>query len=70
MPMVRGGHQTLVDYPDGDSKVITLYVEPVEGQIIAHGWEITSVASGGDHDSGGRLDFKITVERPASESSE
>ena len=35
MPMVHSGHKTLVHYPDGTSKVITLYVRPVEGQIIA-----------------------------------
>jgi hypothetical protein len=65
--MVHRGFQTLVSYPDGDSKVITLYVEPVEGQIIAHGWEITSVAPA---DSGSPLGvaYRISVARPASES--
>ena len=48
MPMVHGGYKTLVRYPDGTSKVITLYVQPLEGQVIAHGWEVTTVATGGD----------------------
>ncbi len=39
--MVPSGHKTLVHYPDGTSKVITLYVRPLVGQIIAHGWEVT-----------------------------
>ena len=34
MPMVPAGHKTLVHYPDGTSKVITLYVRPVAGQVI------------------------------------
>ena len=42
MPTVHDGHKTLVHYPDGTSKVITLYVRPLEGQIIAHGWEVTT----------------------------
>ena len=46
MPLVSAGHKTLVDYPDGTSKVITLYVRPAEGQVIAHGWEVTKVAAG------------------------
>ena len=46
MPTVHRGHKTLVHYPDGTSKVITLYVRPLEGQIIAHGWEVTNVAPG------------------------
>ena len=46
MPMVPAGHKTLVHYPDGTSKVITLYVRPVEGQVIAHGWEVRSVEAG------------------------
>ena len=48
MPLVSGGHKTLVHYPDGTSKVITLYARPLEGQIIAHGWEVTNVAPGED----------------------
>ena len=44
--MVPSGHKTLVHYPDGTSKVITLYVRPLEGRIIAHGWEVTNVAPG------------------------
>ena len=66
MPMVRGGHRTLVDYPGGDSKVITLYVVPIEGQIIAHGWQVTSVAAAG-RESGFPVDYRISVARPASE---
>ena len=46
MPMVPSGHKTLVLYPDGNSGVVALYVRPVEGQIIAHGWEVTTVAPG------------------------
>ena len=46
MPTVHRGHTTLVHYPDGTSKVITLYVRPLKGQIIAHGWEVTNVAPG------------------------
>ena len=67
MPMVPSGHKTLVRYPDGASKVITLYVRPVEGQIIAHGWEITSVAPGEDDGAGVAIEYEISVERPANE---
>jgi hypothetical protein len=42
--MIPSGHKTLVHYPDGTSKVITLHVRPLKGQIIAHGWEVTNVA--------------------------
>ena len=51
MPMVPSGHKTLVHYPDGTSKVITLYVRPLVGQIIAHGWEVTKVAADEDDDA-------------------
>jgi hypothetical protein len=61
--MVPSGHKTLVHYPDGTSKVITLYTRPLEGQIIAHGWEVTSVASKGGADT----EYEISVERPANE---
>jgi hypothetical protein len=67
MPMVPSGHKTLVHYPDGTSKVITLYVRPVEGQIIAHGWEVTSVAPGEGTDAGAPVEYRISVARPASE---
>ena len=60
MPMVPNGHKTLVRYPDGTSKVITLYTPPVEGQIIAHGWEVTNVAPGG----GDGAEYEISVVRP------
>jgi hypothetical protein len=67
MPMVHSGYKTLVRYPDGTSKVITLYVQPLEGQVIAHGWEVTNVATGGDDGAGGRIAYEISVARPASE---
>jgi len=66
MPIVPSGHKTLVHYPDGTSKVITLYVRPVEGQIIAHGWEVTNVAPG--EGVGVPIEYRISVARPASES--
>jgi len=56
-----------VHYPDGSSKVITLYVRPAEGQIIAHGWEVTSAAPGGEDGTGVPTDYEISVERPASD---
>jgi hypothetical protein len=67
MPMIPSGHKTLVHYPDGTSKVITLYVRPVEGQIIAHGWEVTQVAPGEVDDAGAPIAYHISVERPATE---
>jgi hypothetical protein len=66
MPMVSPGHRTLVHYPDGTSKVITLYALPVEGQVIAHGWEVTSVAPGEDDGAGVPTEYQISVARPAS----
>ena len=65
--MVPSGYKTLVHYPDGTSKVITLYVRPSEGQIIAHGWEVTTVASGEENGAGVPIDYQITVARPATE---
>ena len=62
--MVHSGYKTLVRYPDGTSKVITLYVQPVEGQIIAHGWEVMNVATGGDDDAGVRIAYEISYVRP------
>ena len=67
MPMVPSGHKTLVLYPDGDSRVVTLYVRPVEGQIIAHGWEVTTVAPGENTGAGAGVEYQISVIRPASE---
>ena len=67
MPMVHSGYKTLVRYPDGTSKVITLYVRPVEGQVIAHGWEVMNVATGGDDGAVARIAYEISVARPASE---
>jgi hypothetical protein len=70
MPMVPSGHKTLVHYPDGTSKVITLYVRPLEGQIIAHGWEVTHVAPSEDKGVGVSIEYEISVARPANESPE
>ena len=67
MPMVSKGHKTLVRYPDGTSKVITLYALPLEGQIIAHGWEVTKVAPGGEAGAEVPVEFEISVARPANE---
>ena len=67
MPTVHTGHKTLVHYPDGTSGIITLYVRPLEGQIIAHGWEVTSVAPGEDDGAGVRVEYHISVARPANE---
>ena len=67
MPMVHSGYKTLVNYPDGTSKVITLYAIPVEGQTIAHGWEVTHVEPGDDDGAGAQAEYKISVVRPASE---
>ena len=67
MPTVHRGHKTLVDYPDGTSKVVTLYVRPVEGQIIAHGWKVTNVAPGEDDGVGVPIEYQISVVRPATE---
>jgi ABC-type branched-subunit amino acid transport system ATPase component len=69
MPMVPSGHKTLVRYPDGASKVITLYVRPVAGQIIAHGWEVTEVAPGEDASAGVAVEYQISVARPTNEES-
>ena len=67
MPMVPAGHKTLVRYPDGTSKVITLYVRPAQGQVIAHGWEVRSVEAGEHDDAGVSTEYRISVARPASE---
>jgi hypothetical protein len=69
MPMISDAHRTLVHYPDGSRKVITLYVRPVVGQIIAHGWEVTSVAPGEDDGVGAPAEYEISVARPAGEAS-
>lgn len=69
MPMISGGHKTLVHYPDGTTAVITLYALPVSGQIIAHGWEVTSVAPGGDDVAGVPIEYEISVVRPAERTS-
>lgn len=67
MPMVPAGHKTLVHYPDGTSKVITLYVRPAEGQVIAHGWEVRSASAAEHDDAGVPIEYQISVARPASE---
>jgi len=68
--MVPNGYRTLVRYPDGTSKVTTLYVRPVEGQIIAHGWEVTNVAAGEDDGAEAAIEYQISVVRPATDASE
>jgi hypothetical protein len=65
MPMIMGGHKTLVHYPDGTTAVLTLYALPLAGQIIAHGWEVTSVCPGGEPVGGVPIEYEITVVRPA-----
>jgi hypothetical protein len=70
MPLMAKGHKTLVRYPDGESKVITLYTRPAEGQIIAHGWQVTKVAAGESTDNDAATEYQISVERPATESSQ
>ena len=67
MPVVPAGFKTLVRYPDGASRVITLYVRPVEGQIIALGWEVKEVMPGSDAGATGPVEYRISVVRPASE---
>jgi hypothetical protein len=65
--MLSGGHKTLVRYPDGTSAVVTLYARPLVGQIIAHGWEVTTVAPAEDQGAGVPVEYQISVARPASE---
>ena len=65
--MVPSGHKTLVRYPDGSSKVITLYTRPLEGQIIAHGWQVRDVALGEDDGTGVLIEYQISVARPTNE---
>jgi hypothetical protein len=67
MPMISSAHKTLVHYPDQTCRVITLYVRPLEGQIIAHGWKIKGVAPGERDGSGGPIEYEIWVVRPTSE---
>ena len=67
MPMVHSGHKTLVRYPDGTTKVITLYSRPLVGKIIPHGWEILDVTPGEDDGTGAVVEYEISVARPASE---
>ncbi len=65
MPMITGGHKTLVHYPDGTSAVITLHALPLTGQVIAHGWEVTSVAAGEGEIAGVPIEYELSVKRPA-----
>ena len=65
MSLVTRGYKTLVQYPDGASKVVTLYVRPARGQIIAHGWKVTSVVPGWDDGSGAPIAYQILVTRQA-----
>jgi hypothetical protein len=45
---------------------MTLYFpRPWEGQIIADGWQVTKVAPGEDNGAGIRVDYRISVARPA-----
>jgi|APDOM4702015248_1054824.scaffolds.fasta_scaffold535431_1 hypothetical protein len=67
MPMISSGFRVLALYPDGSSKINTLYAVPLVGKVIAHGWVVTSVAPRDDEVDGKPLSFEITVERPASE---
>jgi hypothetical protein len=69
MPMISGGHKTLVRYPDGTSAAITLYARPLTGQIIAHGWEVTNVAPGEDDVAGVPIEYEISVARPTERTS-
>ena len=69
MPMISGGHKTLVRYPDGRSAVIILHALPLTGQIIAHGWEVATVAPGGDDVAGVPIEYEVSVTRPAERTS-
>jgi hypothetical protein len=57
-------HKTLVHYPGGASAVITLHALPLVGQVIAHGWEIESVAPGGGDVAGVPVEYEVSVARP------
>ena len=65
--MVSKGHQTRVLYPDGTSKVITVYARPVEGQVIAHGWKVLNVEPVEDGGVEGSVEYQISVARPVNE---
>jgi hypothetical protein len=69
MPLISGGHKTLVHYPNGTSVVLTLYALPLKGQIIAHGWEVTTVAPGEDDVAGVPIEYEISVARPTKRTS-
>jgi hypothetical protein len=68
MPMISGGHKALVRYPDGRSAVITLHALPLVGQVIAHGWEVASVAPGEGEVQGVRVEYEVSVVRPGAPS--
>jgi hypothetical protein len=69
MPMISAGHKTLVRYPDGRSAVITLHAVPLAGQIIPHGWEVTTVAPGGGDVAGVPIEYEISVTDPSKRTS-
>jgi hypothetical protein len=68
MPIISGGHKTLVRYPGGASAVITLHALPLVGQVIAHGWEIGSVAPGVGDVEGVPVEYEVSVTRPETRS--
>jgi hypothetical protein len=62
--MISGGYKVLAHFPDGTEKVLTLYSEPLEGQVIPHGWVVASVTPRGDDNDGVWLHWEISVQRP------
>jgi hypothetical protein len=62
--MISGGQKVLAHYPDGSEKLLTLYAEPLAGQVIAHGWMVTDVIPRNDDVDGVPLRWEITVVRP------
>ncbi len=69
MPMISGGHKTLVRYPNGTSAVITLHALPITGQIIAHGWEVLNVVPGEGDVAGVPIEYEVSVARPTARTS-
>jgi hypothetical protein len=63
MPIISGCHKALVHYPDGRSAVITLHALPAVGQIIAHGWQVASVAPGEADVEGVPIEYEVSVVR-------
>ena len=64
MPMISGGYNVLAHFPDGTDKVLTLYAEPIQGQVIPHGWIVAVVTPRDDDNDGVWLHWEISVERP------